>query len=88
MAHPTEEQIALAKKKTATIKAYADMVFPQVLAAMLSQSKDKLAQTQAVEDQRALRVGVCRTAADISITAGEQFQEKWKERKGKFLSVD
>lgn len=88
MSQPTTEQVELAKKKTAAIKAYADMVYPQVLATMIHQSKDKLSNTHVVEEQRALRKGICRTAADISITAGAEFMSKWKERKGEFLSVN
>lgn len=87
MAQPTLEQIEAAKKHANNVKAYADMVFPQVLSTMLNASRNTLQTEHNVEAQRALRVGICRAAADISITAGKEFLSKWKERKGEFVAT-
>jgi len=86
MALRTQEQEDAAKKRTANVRAYADIVYPQVLSTMLHASKEKLQSEKRVEEQRALRIAICRTAADISITAGDEFIKKWSERKGAFLA--
>ncbi len=84
MSQPTQSEIDKATVRRKAVKAYADMVYPQSLAVVLNAVMDNIQKEGNVEAQRALRVSACRTAADIAITAGIAFVDKWNDRKGEF----